>query len=70
MNWPLIFGVLQAESSSTETHSLLFDDLGQEFRSVFPSLGSIYPFAKETPILADSLFRLKKSSRQAKSSSY
>jgi hypothetical protein len=60
-------GVIHAQTSTTESASLLFDYLVQELRRVFSILALFYPLAKDTPILDDSLLRLKKSSKEAKS---
>jgi hypothetical protein len=48
---------------------LLTNNLREEFRCIISKLEPVYPLAKETPILEESLFLLKKSSKQARSSS-
>lgn len=61
--------VFHPQPRTAEPHPLLVQDLGQELGGVFPKLQTVYPFAKDTPILEESLFRLKKSSKQASYSS-
>ena len=76
MSWGLdsppilfVFRIDHPKTSSAEAFSLFFDDLTQVFGGVFSKLHVLYPFANETPILDESRFLLKKSSKQARSSS-
>jgi hypothetical protein len=64
MFWPCLN---HSETSFTESHSLLANDLREEFGRIISISEPVYPLAKETPILEESLFLLKKSSKHARS---
>jgi len=66
MPWPCL---CHSKPCSTKSHSLLTNNLREEFGCIISKLEPVYPLAKETPILEESLFLLKKSSKQARSSS-